>query len=353
MKLTNTLCLSAGVLAISAVHAQSSSITIYGRVNGGLQYLNKIPEASGGTGNRFAFSSNDFGFSWLGFTGSEDLGGGLKAVFKLEAPFVSGTGTLAAPGHDVGASLYVGLHDQKFGSIWLGRTMSLADDTGWYIDPLYEQLIGVGNLAQGRAWGPRINTITYNSPHWDGFSFRLQGAPGEQTGNNKANRLFSASVAYERDDIKAYGVFEDLRDKDGKLSTLYGNSRYYMLGGNYKLAALKLFAGYQRIESDENATVADPTNPTASTRSTQGWVGANYEVSPALTLQAGAYHVKLNRDGGSATLGALGATYWLSKRTVTYATFGSVSNKGKAAFPRSFTRPLRSRAQASRVRTSA
>jgi predicted porin len=45
------------------------------------------------------------------------------------------------------------------------------------------------------------------------------------------------------------------------------------------------------------------------------------------------YHVKLNRDGGSATLGALGATYYLSKRTVTYVTFGSVSNKGNAAFP--------------------
>lgn len=332
MKLIKGVCLCAAVLAVTAAHAQSD-LRIYGRVNGGLQYLNKIPSAGGGTDHRFGFSSTDFGYSWWGITGAEDLGDGLKAVFKLESPFVSGTGSFAIPDTPFVRHSYVGLDHKKFGSIWLGRTMSLADTTGWYIDPLYEQNIGVANLAQGRAWGPRINTLTYNSPQWDAFSFRLQAAPGEQPGNSKGNRLFSASVAYEREDFKAYGVFEDLRDPAGNLSTLYNNSRFYMLGANYKLGAFKLFGGYQRIESDDDATIADPTNPTAATRSKQGWVGANYEVTPAFSLLAGVYHVSLNRDGGSATLGALGATYYLSKRTVTYATFGSVSNKGNAAFP--------------------
>jgi len=333
MKLTKVYCLCAGFLVVSAAQAQSGELKVYGRVNGGLQYLNKIPAAGGSTDHRVTFSSNDFGFSWWGIKGGEDLGDGLKAVFRLEAPFVSGTGALAVPDTMFVRHSYVGLEHEKFGSIWLGRTMSLADETGWYIDPLFEQMTGVGNLAQGRAWGPRINTVTYNSPRWDSFSFKLQAAPGEQAGNSKGNRLISVALAYEREDIKAYGVFEDLRDPAGKLSTLYNNSRFYMLGANYKLGGVKLFGGYQRIETDADATVADPTNPTAATRSTQGWVGANYEVTPLLSLQAGVYHVRLNRDGGSATLGALGATYWLSKRTVTYATFGSVSNKGAAAFP--------------------
>src|SRR5258706_2702421 len=211
--------------------------------------------------------------------------------------------------------------------------LSLADETGWYIEPLAEQFIGVANLAQGRAWGPRANTITYNSPRWDAFSFRLQGAPGEVAGSNSAKRLLSASAAYEREDIKVYGVIEDLRDANGKLSTLHNNSRFWMLGANYKLGDFKLFGGYQRIQSDEDATIADPTNPTASTRSNQAWAGASYNFTPLLSVQGGLYHVKLNRDGGSATLAALNSNYYLSKRTILYATFGSVKNKGNAVFP--------------------
>jgi predicted porin len=327
------ICLCASGVAISSAYAQSDQLMVYGRINAGVQYLNKIPNASGGSDHRYGFSSQDFGFSWWGIRGSEDLGDGLRAVYKLESIFDSSSGSLAAPGLIFARDSYVGLEHQKFGSLWLGRTMSLADETGWYIDPLSEQMIGVGNLAQGRAWGPRINTITYNSPRWDAFSFKLQAAPGEVAGSNSANRLLSAAVAYEREDIKVYGVIEDLRDANGKLSTLYNNSRFWMLGANYKLGDFKLYAGYQRIQSDEDATVADPTNPTAATRSNQAWAGASYNITPLLSVQAGLYHVKLNRDGGSATLAALNSNYYLSKRTILYATFGSVKNKGNAAFP--------------------
>ena len=194
-------------------------------------------------------------------------------------------------------------------------------------------MTGVGNLAKGRAWGPRINTITYNSPRWQGFSFRLQAAPGEQPGNNRGSRLLSASAAYELENLKAYGVYEELRDPAGKLSSLYNFSRVYMIGANYKLGPAKLFAGFQRLASDEGDTVAEASNPTAATRNDQGWIGANYEATPFLTLQAGWYHARVNRDGGSANLGAIGATYYLSKRTLFYATLGSVSNRGNAAFP--------------------
>jgi predicted porin len=332
VKLTKAICLCATGAAISSACAQSE-VTLYGRVNGGVQYLNKIPNGSGGTDHRYGFSSNDFGFSWWGVTGSEDLGDGLRAVFKLESPFVSGTGSQAVPDAFFARHSYVGLGHAKLGSLWLGRTMSLADETGWYIDPLAEQLIGVGNLAQGRAWGPRMNTITYNSPRWDGFSFKLQGAPGEVAGSTSGNRLLSAAAAYEREDIKVYGVIEDLRDANGKLSTLYNNSRFWMLGANYTLGDFKLYGGYQHIQSDEDATIADPTNPTAATRSDQAWVGASYTITPPLSVQAGLYHVKLNRDGGSATLAALNSNYYLSKRTILYATFGSVKNKGNAVFP--------------------
>jgi predicted porin len=298
-----------------------------------VRYLNNIGAPDGSSGHQTAFSSNDYGFSWWGLTGAEDLGSGLKAVFKLESAFSSGTGAQADPNGYFARHSYVGLEHPTYGSLWLGRSMSLADETGWYIDPMAEQLTGVGTFAKGRAWGPRINAITYNSPRWQGFSFRLQGALGEQRNNSRGNRLLSASAAYELGGFNAYGVYEDLRDQAGDLSSLYFFSRVYMIGATYKLGAAKLFAGGQRLSTDESRTVAEASNPTAANRNDQGWIGASYSFTPEFTLSAGLYHAKVNRNGGSANLGALGATYYLSRRTFLYATFADVNNRGNAAFP--------------------
>jgi len=330
------VCSAVFLMGLSSAYAQgdvTSDVTLYGRIAGGVRYVNNIPTSDGRTDSKFGYSSNDFGFSWWGITGHEDLGDGLKAVFKLESAFSSGTGALADPSALFVRDSYVGLEHPTAGSIWFGRAMSLADETGWYIDPRAEQLTGGGNFAKGRAWGPRINTITYNSPRWQGFSFRLQAAPGEQPGNSSGSRLLSASAAYDLEDFKAYGVYEELRDPAGKLSSLYAFSRVYMVGANYTLGTVKLFAGYQRLATDENDTVADALNPTAATRNDQAWIGATYAVTPLLILDAGWYHARVNHDGGSANLGAIGATYFLSKRTFLYATFGSVNNRGNAAFP--------------------
>lgn len=329
------VCSAVFLMGLSSAYAQSdvtSDVTLYGRIAGGVRYVNNIPTSDGRTTSKFGYSSNDYGYSWWGIKGHEDLGDGLKAVFKLETAFSSGTGALADPSALFVRDSYVGLEHPTFGSIWFGRAMSLADETGWYIDPFAEQLTGVGNLAKGRAWGPRINTITYNSPPWQGFSFRLQAAPGEQQ-NSRGSRLLSASAAYDLGDFKAYGVYEELRDPAGDLSSLYNFSRVYMVGANYKLGPATLFAGYQRLATDENGTVAEASNPTAATRNDQGWIGATYALTPPLILQGGWYHARVNHDGGRANLGAIGATYFLSKRTFLYATFGSVNNRGNAAFP--------------------
>jgi predicted porin len=327
------LVLAATMVALGTCNAYAqSSVTLYGRVAAGIDYITNVATSNGNSANNLRFGSNQFGYSWFGLQGNEDLGAGVHAVFKLESLITSGTGQIP-PNTLFPRDAYVGLSHDSYGSIWFGRAMSLTDETGWYIDPLGEQATGVGNFAQGRAWGPRPNVVTYNSPKWGGFSFRVQDGFGNEAGNFQGGRQFSTSFAYTLASFSAYGVYEEIRDANGKFSDLYAASREYMIGGTYQLGAFKLYGGYQLLASSGADTVATSLNPYGATRSQQEWLGANYQATSALAFQAGWYHGTVNHGGGTGNLGALGATYNLSARTVVYLTVGAVINGKNAAFP--------------------
>lgn len=78
---TSVLLLS---LASTGALAQSN-VTLYGRVAGGVDFVNNVARPDGSTVNLNRFGSNQWGISWWGLKGEEDLGGGLKTVFNLES----------------------------------------------------------------------------------------------------------------------------------------------------------------------------------------------------------------------------------------------------------------------------
>ncbi len=65
-------------------------------------------------------SGNLQGSRW-GLRGTEDLGGGLKAIFVLENGFNVFNGTLGQGGDELGRQAYVGLPTTQFGTVTLGR----------------------------------------------------------------------------------------------------------------------------------------------------------------------------------------------------------------------------------------
>ena len=88
-----------GSLGITA-HAQSS-VTLYGIIDAGVTY---VTNAATPTGHDHLFKYGDGvaqGSRW-GLRGTEDLGGGLKALFVLESGFSSGDGTLQQGGAEFG-----------------------------------------------------------------------------------------------------------------------------------------------------------------------------------------------------------------------------------------------------------
>jgi predicted porin len=124
MKKTLIAC---AALATLATAAQAQNVTIYGRLDAGVAYIDKT---NSGPGDSLTEVRNGGILpSIWGFRGSEDLGGGLKAVFNLEGDIDSGTGGDRGLGNISGAifgrQANVGLSD-KWGTVLLGRQYSPA-----------------------------------------------------------------------------------------------------------------------------------------------------------------------------------------------------------------------------------
>ncbi|WP_256737744.1 porin, partial [Paraburkholderia fungorum] len=103
-----------GSISLTA-HAQSS-VTLYGLIDAGISYVNN---ARAGTGHDNLVKYDDgvaSGSRW-GLRGTEDLGGGLKALFVLENGFNSGTGAAGQGNSMFGRQAYVGLSQNNVGSL--------------------------------------------------------------------------------------------------------------------------------------------------------------------------------------------------------------------------------------------
>lgn len=126
MKKQAILLASFGVLS-SAAYAQSS-VTLYGIVDVGVLYVNNA--VSGGKGGQqWSLASSNLQGSRLGLRGTEDLGGGLSALFVLENGFTTNNGKLAQGGDLFGRQAFVGLSSQKFGMLTLGRQYDSSSTT--------------------------------------------------------------------------------------------------------------------------------------------------------------------------------------------------------------------------------
>ena len=128
-------------LAAGGAYAQSS-VTLYGVVDTGVEWVNKSPvgatssNPAGTSGSsRVAMQSGNLSGSRWGLRGVEDLGGGLKGIFNLESGFNLNNGASAQGRRLFGRNAYVGLQGQ-WGQLTLGRQQSPFYDFGLIYDPM-------------------------------------------------------------------------------------------------------------------------------------------------------------------------------------------------------------------------
>ncbi|MDG0026585.1 porin [Trinickia sp. Y13] len=250
MKKTLLVGALTGAFATMA-HAQSS-VTLYGLIDAGITYTNN----QGGHSNWQQSTGAVNGSRW-GLRGSEDLGGGLKAIFTLENGFGINNGTLKQSGREFGRQAWVGLKSDQFGSVTLGRQY---DDVVQYLGPL---------ALTGTQYGGTSFAHPFDNDNLDN-SFRVNNSVHFQSAN--------------------YGGF--------KLGALYGfsntagqfsNNRAYSVGASYTWSGLNVAAAYMQLNNDTNALAQTAASPGAVTgdatfvagRQRTWGAGLNYTFGPA------------------------------------------------------------------------
>ncbi|MGA3250856.1 MAG: porin [Paraburkholderia sp.] len=248
-------------------HAQNS-ITLYGSIDAGVSYVSSSATATGHSSMVKFDDGVSQGNRW-GLKGSEDLGGGLRAIFDLENGFTDGNGALAQGGALFGRQAWVGLTKQGVGSLTFGRQYSFSTD---YLGNNYTlgsltaagqyafHINDVDQLTSGRI----NNAVKFSSANFNGLTFGAMYGFSDQAG------AFSGSPATDVDGVKSSG-----------------SSRAYSLGVNYRNGPFGVAVTYTDISYPSVATPAFTTNvaniSTGGTKelSTLG-AGARYAFGPAL-----------------------------------------------------------------------
>ncbi len=173
-----------GAVAAPAAMAQSANpVTLYGRIYATVSSVSATGGTTTALPTRLVVKDES---SLIGFRGTEDLGGGLKAWFQLESSAPPDAGGTAVSGGVTSGTFgsrnsAVGLQGE-WGSVFLGRWDSpfkqaelLVDPTGELTIADPEAIIGDKNNFTRRA----NNTVAYWSPNINGFQARVHYVANE------------------------------------------------------------------------------------------------------------------------------------------------------------------------------
>lgn len=348
---TTAAALVLGTLA-GAAQAQSS-VTLYGLVDAGFLYNNNVKG-----GAQYALSTATS--SRWGLLGSEDLGGGLKAIFDLENGFTVGNGTLAQGGLLFGRKAFVGIASSTWGTVTAGRQYSASNDaTSAFAS-------GADWAASGLGYGTRAadvdnvdtsnriqNSVKYTSPTFDGLTIGGLYSFGGVAGNFAQNSVKDVALAYSNGPVKLGASYMFTKDPYYATFGDQGNSSTSSTGTNNNMPS-RIFGGYasagsQQIVTAGGSYAVGPVTLAVLYSNTQfqnlgevnaggsygtkynggtatfnsGELNVKYQLTPALTLAAAYIYTHNsgadNYDSAHYNQVNLGVIYALSKRTSLYA----------------------------------
>jgi predicted porin len=320
--------IAVGLAALSSsIHAQSNQqVQLYGIADAGLEYLTHVPVAGGGTDNMTQISSGNIQSSRFGLRGSEDLGGGLSAIFNLENGFSLDTGVLANGGRLFGRQAWVGLKG-AYGQLLVGRTMNVVYDFGIAFDPYSGMRYSTTTYDPAYA-GRADNSLKYQGT-FGGLNLRTQYSfgydalkgIGEVPGAFKVGKEIGVNASYDIGNFRIGAVYD--RQNGASIARQEDKDVRRAVGATADFKPVKLYAAYQRRSVDAGA---------ASTDIDFSWVGAMVSVTPALSLAANLYwHDPEGAANRSSMLGLLGM-YSMSKRTALYTAAALARNQARARF---------------------
>ncbi|MBC7700199.1 porin [Aquabacterium sp.] len=340
--MNKTLLAIAALAATSGAFAQSS-VTLYGVVDASIETVK-------GTKSVTRVSSDNLATSRLGFKGSEDIGGGLRANFALETAVKADTGAQGNTARFFDRAAWVGLQG-GFGELRLGRIDSsigaLAGDTKVLGAQAYDDF-KIAKTRAGDSYRRIDNAITYVLPTFlPGLSAQLQystavgnsGATtslvGTEAAGTNAGKAFGLNVKYLAGPFSAGLGYLSAKDETGLIAasaTAVGNvgnkGNATLVYAGYDFGVLKLTGYY---DSESQVTGAD--------RLSLVGVRVGVPITADFTLQASLSEARnvgyaagvSNSNHDDATIASVKAVYTLSKRTSVYGLVTNVHNESGSA----------------------
>jgi predicted porin len=293
----------------AAAYAQTS-VSVYGILDMGIANENKGDP--GGSVTRM--DSGIWSGSRLGFTGTEDLGGGLAANFKIENGFSADTGAAAQGGLLFGRQAWVGLSG-SFGGVKLGRQLNpifVALDS---IDPFSTGLAG-DSSRWFPAYGFRVNnTINYSTPTMKGFSGEAAYSLGEVAGSTSAGRQIGLRATYSTSPLLLVLGYHNANNATGTDS-----AKSTLLAGVYDFGVAKAHLAYQ----------IDKGVGTLDTRDML--LGITVPIGPHKIVADYIRKTDKVTSNANAHQLAIAYIYVMSKRTNFYTSFARATNDSAASY---------------------
>lgn len=338
MKKTHLLAATLALTGAAAAQAQSS-VQIFGFYDAAVEHLSNV-NAAGSSQVRMPHLTGGLGPTRLGFTGAEDLGGGLKATFMLEMGIAPDSGTLGQGGRAFGRQSFVGLSG-SWGTVTVGRVYTMLGGSLAGIEVIGPSNYSIGSLDPYLPNARSDNAISYlgkfggitaGATYSLGRDVSAAGGPGatncagESATDKKACRQWSALLRYDAANFggavgyDTYNGGTGAAAPFGPTSSALSDSRLNIAGYG-KFGPVKVGGGVLRRDN-EGATPS---------RSNFWYLGATYQLTPAVALDAEIGRLDVKGSANDTNMAVLRGTYNFSKRTAVYAMLGNVRNKGTAA----------------------
>jgi predicted porin len=320
---------AASALVLFAPNAfAQSSVTLYGIVDTTVRYLSN---AGANNGSQLAMGEGVESPSRWGLKGSEDLGGGLSAVFRLENQFQLWSGKLDNNSNELfQRQAYVGLSSSQYGTLTFGRQQTPFDKMmGNIYDPLTVADFWQDSYVYNGKFEHTNSSVMY-SGSFGGLTVLGMYGFGGVPGSLGDNSMYGFSASYVAGPLLADVGFQQNDVSGKKFNTVNVSTVYFFQ------PTLRVFVGWLHsqdqtgtVDTDMQQTGA-PTLPFVSPNRIDDsfYVGSTWQVTPPLTLTVAGYY---DHARNAATLdGTLNvginysatvlAEYALSKRTEVYGT---------------------------------
>jgi predicted porin len=336
-----TLIVAAALSAIAGTAAAQSSVTLFGVVDVSARYIKNNTGLSSGNAHSKQLASGGLNTSRLGFRGVEDLGGGYKANFWLEAALnaddgSAGTGTGTAAGKFFSRRSTVAI-EGPFGELRLGRDFS----PQYVAISAFDPFGGTGMVSYQKVLDKKLggsventdtrsdNQISYFLPkNLNGVYGQFSIAPVE---NVLGNKYVGAHLGYSGMGLNVAAslsqTYADLNKKKLKQGSL---------GASYDFKVVKVmgvWSQYKYLTYKENLFTLGASVPVSSV----GMVRAAYTradlkassqaAAPVLTTLAAEAFSKNDAD-----MFTIGYEHMLSKRTSVYTSAAYIKNKKAQKF---------------------